>query len=160
MLHSPTFWVAVAFVIFVAFIWWKALKPVLNSLDQRGERIKKELEEAQNLRDEAQHTLAEYRRKQRDAADEAKAIIDHAKVEAVRLREQAEQDLEAALARRERAAMEKIAQAEARALSEVRNQAVDVAITATRQLLSEQMDKDKAATLLDQSIAELEQKLH
>ena len=160
MLHSPTFWVAVAFVIFVAFIWWKALKPVLNSLDQRGERIRKELEEAQNLRDEAQHTLAEYRRKQRDAAEEAEALIEHAKAEAARLRQQAEKDLEASLARREQAAMEKIAQAEARALAEVRNRAVDVAIAATGRLLTEQLDKEKSGALVDQSIEDLAEKLH
>ena len=52
----------------------------------------------------------------------------HAKVEAERLGKEAEKEMEAALKRREAAALEKIAQAEAKALAEVRGQAVDVCL--------------------------------
>ncbi len=160
MLEDPTFWVAIAFAAFVIL----AAKPItgalFGALDARAERIRAEIEEAQALREEAQKTLAEYKRKQRDALKEAEAILDHAKVEAARLGEQAERDLEAALERREQAAVEKIAQAEAQALQEVRDQAIEMALAATAKLISDNLDKGRADEMVDQAIRDLSGKLH
>ncbi len=160
MLESPTFWVAVAFAIFVIL----AAKPVsgagFGGLDARADRIRAEIEEAQALREEAQKTLAEYKRKQRDALKEAEAILDHAKVEAKRLGEQAGRDLEAALERREQAALEKIAQAEAQALQEVRDQAIEMALAATAKLIADNLDKGRADAMIDRAIGDLTGKLH
>ena len=119
-----------------------------------------EIEEAQALREEAQKTLAEYKRKQRDALKEAEAILDHAKVEAKRHGEQAERDLEAALERREQAAVEKIAQAEAQALQEVRDQAIEMALAATAKLISDNLDQGRADQMIDRAIRDLSGKLH
>jgi F-type H+-transporting ATPase subunit b len=75
-------------------------------------------------------------------------------------RKEAAANLTASLGRRERMALDKIAQAEAQAVAEVKNQAVDLAIAAARRILEQQMAGPKAASLVDQSIAELERKLH
>ncbi|WP_417428141.1 F0F1 ATP synthase subunit B [Kiloniella sp.] len=160
LLQNPTFWVGVAFAIFVLLVVTKGGKGIVAGLDARGEAIRKTLEEAQNLREEAQKTLAEYKRKQRDALKEAEAIIEHAKQEAKRVQEDAATDLEESLKRREQQAMDKIAQAETAALNEVRDQAVDVAITATRNILAGSMTKAKAKTLMDDSISSLGEKFH
>lgn len=160
MLNDPTFWVAVAFVVFAGLMVWKARKPVLDGIDARAERIKAELDEAQRLREEAQKTLAEYKRKQRDAAKEAEDLLASAKHEAELLRKQAADDLQQTLARREKAALEKIAQAEAQAVQDVRAQAVDIAIAATGKLLSENVDPERDQAMVDQAIKDLGQKLH
>jgi F-type H+-transporting ATPase subunit b len=57
-------------------------------------------------------------------------------------------------------ALDKIAQAEAQAVADVRNQAVDVAIAAAAKLLADNIDTAKADALVDDSIRELERKLH
>jgi F-type H+-transporting ATPase subunit b len=160
MLESPEFWVAIAFVVFVVVAFRPITRQVFAALDARSERIRAEINEAQALREQAQKLLAEYKRKQRDALKEAEAIVEHAQVEAGRLRAQAEKDLEAALARREQAALDKIAQAEAQALKEVHNQAVDVALAATARLISESLDKDRSEALVGQAIRDLSGKMH
>lgn len=160
VLESPTLWVAVAFVIFVALTWRPVTRMIGGSLDARGARIRAELDEARKLREEAQSLLAEYQRKQRDALKEAEDILAHAKEEAERLRREAAANLEAALARRERMAMDKIAQAEAQAVADVRNRAVDVAIAATGRLLAETVDARQSDALIDRSIDDLRRKLH
>ena len=160
LLHNPTFWVAIAFIIFVGLTYKPLSKAMGDGLDKRSEQIRQELEEAAQLREEAQRTLAEYKRIQGEAAREAEELIAHTKVEAARLRDQAEKDMEAALKRREQAAVENIAQAEAKALDEVRNKAVDIAIAATGKLLVEKLDSARADAFIDQSIAELRSKLH
>ena len=161
MFQDPTFWAAVAFVILLAILFYfKVHKQMLGQLDARAARIKDHLDEAQTLREEAQKTLADYQRKQREAITETEQIIEHAKEEAQRLREQAEADLQHALARRREAAEEKIAQAEAAALKEVRNKAIDVAMAATAKLLAEEVKPAQAQALIDESIEDLSEKLN
>ena len=157
---SPTFWTAVGFVIFLVLTVRPIAKIVLAALDDRAERIKAQLDEAQTLREEAQKTLAEYERKQRDAVGETEKIIEHAKEEARRICDEAEADLERSLARRAQQAEEKIQQAEAAALKEVRDQAVDVALAAAAKLIAEEVKPAKAKALIDQSISELSTKLN
>ena len=160
MFSSPEFWVAISFVIVVAGLWKPASKLLLSGLDKRADRIREQLAEAENLREEAQKTLAEYQRMQRDAVKETQEILENAKKEAALFRERAEQDLEAQLKRRQEQAMDKIAQAEASALQEVRNQAVDVAIAATARLLQDQIDAGKADAMVDEAIRDLSNKLN
>ena len=68
--------------------------------------------------------------------------------------------LEEALKRREQLAIEKIAQAEADALREVRGLSVEVAVAATRSLIAERMDASRSGALVDEAISDLSQKLH
>src|SRR5579871_2667172 len=113
-MHDAEFWVLVAFVIAIAFLVYKARGTITGGLDARAAKIKADLDEARRLRDEAQKALAEYQRKQRDALKEAEAIVAHAKEEAQRFAAQAAKDLDAAVERRRRLAVEKIALEEAR----------------------------------------------
>jgi len=160
VLHDPTFWVAISFVIFVAAAYRPLRRVMVGALDGRAEKIREQIDEAARLRDEAQAMLAKYKRKQRDAAKEAVELMENAKTEAKRLRDQAETDLAALLKRREQQAMERIAQAEAQAVAEIRGMAVDLAVAATRRILSEKVTGDRASALIDESIEAVGNKLH
>lgn len=160
VLQSAEFWVLIAFLILVGAVAKKVWAALTAGLDARAGRIKSHLDEAEKLREDAQSLLAEYQRKQHAAAEEAAGIVAQAKAEAERIREQAEADLEQALKRREQQAIEKIAQAEAEALGEVRNQAVDLAMAASRRLLADNIDEGKAAGLVDEAIKDLSGRLH
>ncbi len=160
LLKDAETWVAVSFLIFVAFMLWKGLRPMLGALDARAAKIRQELDDAQRLREEAQKLLAEYQRKERDAEGEAEAMLAHAREEAGRLRAKAAEDLKASIARREAQALDRIAQAEAQAEADVRAEAVNLAIAATRHLLAGKLDTKEANKLVDQSIKELPGKLH
>ena len=153
------FWVLVAFVLFVGFMVWKARKALVGGLDSRAARIKAEIDEAQRLREEAQALLAEYQKKQREALGEAQAMVKQAEEEGKRVRAKAETELAAALKRREQQALDRIAQAEAQALSEVRNLAADLAVAATQKILVEKLDAAKAQSLVSDAIAELPRRL-
>ncbi|HSK41702.1 MAG TPA: F0F1 ATP synthase subunit B [Arenibaculum sp.] len=160
MFQVAEFWVAVAFVIFVVIAFKPARRAILAMLDDRTERIRTELDEAQRLREEAQTLLAGYQRRQRDALKEAEDIIAHAREEAERLRNRSIEDLDNALARREAQAMDKIAQAEASAVQDVRNLTVDLAIAASGRIIAERLDAGQSAKLVDQAIGDLPRHLH
>lgn len=160
MFHDPTFWVLVAFVIFVAAVSRPISRMAGSALDSRGDKIRDELDEAERLRTEAQDLLASYQRKQRDAAKEAEAIVAHAREEAERMTVRAAEELEVSLARRERLAIERIEQAEVRAVAEVRALAVDIAIDATRDMIEKTVQGDKASAMIDASIQDLSHRLN
>lgn len=157
---DPEFWVAVAFVIAIGGVIWKSAPILGGSLDARAARIKAELDEARRLREDAQRTLGEYQRKQRDALKEAEQIVAQSRAEAERAAQQAARDLEAALERRHRLALEKIELAESKATAEVRNTAVDVAVAAVRQMLAQDLDAQRKGKLIDEAIAELPRLMH
>ena len=71
---ESTNWVLISFVIFAIGFWKFGLKLLLGKLDGRIEDIRKEIETAESLRVEAQELLAQYQRKQRDAAREGSAL--------------------------------------------------------------------------------------
>jgi F-type H+-transporting ATPase subunit b len=159
-MHDPEFWVLVAAIVFVAVVWRPAKKGIVSALDERSARIRNELDEAEKLRREAERLLAEYQQKQRAALDEAQAIVAHAKEEAARIAAQGARDLEQALERRRRLAEERIAQAEAKAVAEIRAAAVDVAIAAARDVITGSLDDRGRAALIDTAIQALPQGLN
>lgn len=159
ILHEAEFWVLVAAIVFVALVGRKVFGALAGGLDARAARIRGELDEARRLREEAEKLVAEYRAKQQQAAAEAEAIVAHAKAEAERIGAQSASDLELALERRQRTAEERIAQAEAKALDEVRAVAVDVAIAAAREVITAQIDERRGGMLIDEAIVALPQRL-
>ena len=157
---SAEFWVAVGFVVFVALVGRIAYRVVTAALDDRAAKIKEQVDEAASLAEEAQALLATYERKQRDAAKEAESVVEMAQREADRLADQAAKDLERSLKRREQLAFERIAQAEAAAIAEVRTRAADIAMEATRKLLTEKLTRQRADALIDDAIKELPKRLN
>ena len=141
MTITPDISVAIACVIFVVLVAWKGTKKLTAGLDQRADAIRKQLDETQNLREEAQAALASYQRQQRDALAEADEIVAQAKADAERLKVQAENVLTATIKRREEQAVERIAQAEATAIKDVRDQAIELAIGVATKIITEKMTK-------------------
>ena len=154
-------WVALAFLCFLGLLGFVGVPKMLTkSLDERGARIKAELDEARKLKDEAAALLAEYRRKREQAEGEAQEIIAGAKAEADRLAIEAKAKIEDFVARRTQMAETKIAQAEAQALADVRGAAAEAAVAAAEKILSEEAKGKLAAELIAKGIDDVRKKLN
>lgn len=159
--QDPTFWLLLAFLIVVGILARAAVhKMIGRALDKRAQGIADELDRARALRDEAQELLAKFQRRQREAEDEAAAIIEQAKVDAARIAAEAKAKIEEQIERRARAAEAKIARAEAQALAEMRGQTADIAIEAAREVIRARMDQGAQAALAERAIDELSAKLN
>ena len=158
-MNTPEFWVAVGFLILLAVLFKPAKKMIIASLDSRAEKIRSSLDEAEKLREEAQHVLADYQRKQREAAKEIEGLVANARSQAETMRCEAENSVKNALARREQVALEKISQKEADAIAEVRNLAVDMAIKASGELLERRLGQKQSQELIETAIKELPRNL-
>jgi F-type H+-transporting ATPase subunit b len=160
-MFEAEFWVAVAFVIFVGVLgYFGAHELLLKSIDDRRERIKAEFDEARRLKAEAEALLATYRRKQQEAEHEAQAIVAGARTEAERLAAEAEAKIEEFVARRTKMAENKIAQAEAQALADVRSAAAEVAVAAAKTILTRTVKDKVADNLLAKGIEDFKGKLN
>ncbi len=138
---DPEFWVAIAAVIFVAIVWKPARKMLIGSLDERADRIRGDLDDARKLREEAEQLLAAIpaSRSARRRPRRVQAIVAHAHRREPGTHRRAERRTRPRTEPWPAAsslAEERIAQAEKRALDEIRapsSPLVDVAIAAARE---------------------------
>ena len=160
-LTNTDFVVSIAFLIFIAILlYYKVPGLVGGMLDKRADSIKSELDEAKALREEAQSLLASYERKQKEVQEQSARIVAAAKEEATNAATAAKDDIAKSITRRLAAAEEQIANAQASAIKEVRDQAIAVAVGAAKDVIAKQMDAKAAGALIDDSIATVAEKLH
>ena len=161
MFHEAETWVAVAFVLFIGLgIYLKVPAMLAKMLDERADKIGKELAEAKKLREEAQALLAEYQKKRAEAEKDAANIVAQAKLEAESYSVETRKKLAETIERRTKQAAQKIAQAEAAAIKEVRTTATEAAIAAASKLVGEAVQGTKGAKLIDESIAAVKSRLN
>lgn len=153
--------VTLAFLLFVGvLVYFKVPGKIGEMLDGRADSISKELNEAKAIREEAQALLASYERKQQEVAEQSARIVATAKEEAEKAAAQAKLDIAESVQRRLTAAQEQIANAEASAVREVRDSAINVAVSAARDVVAKQMTAASANKLIDDAIATVDAKLH
>ena len=159
-LYEAEFWVAIAFVIFIALLWRAgAHRSLVGTLDDRSKRIAAELAEARRLRAEAEALLEEYRRKAKEAESEVAAILELASSEAAEIASEAKKRMEEFVARRSKMAEGKIAQAETQALADVRAAAADAAVSAAEKILADTVKGKTAEGLLETAIRDVKARL-
>jgi F-type H+-transporting ATPase subunit b len=160
-IFEPEFWVAISFFIFLALVLHLGVhKKVAAALDARAATIAKELAAAKRLREEAEKVLADYKRKEGDAAKEAQAIVSLATKEAEILAEETRRSMKEHFERRMKLAEDKIARAQAEALREVRNAAADAAVIAAQSLIAKSLTPETADKLVKQGIEALKSRLN
>ena len=160
MFDAP-FWALVSLIVFIGLmVYLKVPGQITSALDRRAGSIRNELDQARRLREEAQALLADYQRRAREAEVEAEEIIDQAKREAGALAAEAKKRMEEYVAGRTKLAEQKIVQAEAQALQEVRALSADVAISAAEKILAARTKGAAGAALIDQAIGEVRTKLN
>ncbi|MFO0388796.1 MAG: F0F1 ATP synthase subunit B [Alphaproteobacteria bacterium] len=160
ILHNPTFWVAVSFIGFVLLSFKKIKAILLKTLDDRTANIRIELDTARKLRDEAEAILADYRRKQAEYMQEAEQMLVKARADADAYRINAEKDLKTSMEARTQQALDKIAQEESKAIQDVRNHVVDIALAAARSILIEHVSKLPQDELVKLVVSDIERKIH
>ena len=153
---DPEFWVAIGFLLFVGLLLYlKVQKSAGAALDARGAKIKHDLDEAARLRAEAEALLAQAEAQLAASAGDATAIVDQATRQAREIAEQGARDLEALIARRIKAAEDRIAAAKRGADADLKARAVDMAAAQAKALIAGNADAGLQARLADAAIADL-----
>lgn len=148
---DPRFWVGIAFFLFFAIFGRKIVGLLVATLDNRSLAIRRELDEAGRLRQEAEAMLADANARRQVALQEAKVMLDSARSEAQRMGEAARAEAASSAARRERMALDRIDAAEKAAVSDVRHAAAELAGRAAERILAE-FPAEADAALIDRAI--------
>jgi len=125
-------------------------------LDEQIERVKKELSDAIELKEEANALLAEYERKKEDAEKEAEIIIANAKERAKNYEQSALAKSEEIIKRQEAQSIEKINQAEIQAMSKIRKSIIEKSIDSAEKLVSEKISSKKSDQIFTDSLKDLD----
>ena len=160
-LKNTDFVVSIGFLVFLGIlVYFKVPQMLAGMLDKRADGIRRDLDEARAVREEAQTLLADYERRTRDARAQADDIVENARREARAAAEQARAKLDAQVSRRIAGAEDQIASAEAAAVKAVRDRAVQVATAAAAEVAAARIDAARADALIDRSIDTVREKLH
>jgi F-type H+-transporting ATPase subunit b len=153
---DATMWVALAMLLVIGLAVWKKVPAMVGGmLDKQIAGIKGQLDQATNLRKEAEAIKADYEAKAKQAAVDAEAMKAHAEEEAKAIIAKAKTDATTLIARRAQSAEDKIAAAERAAIADVRAHAASVAAIAAEALIVKHHDGKADAGLIDETIAKL-----
>ncbi|RYE01673.1 MAG: F0F1 ATP synthase subunit B [Sphingomonadales bacterium] len=153
---NATVWVSIAMAVFIAILIWKKVPSLITrGLDNQIAAIRTRLDEAKQLRAEAEALRDEYAKKIAGAEAEAAAMIAHADEEAKGVLAKAEADAKDLTARRAKMAEDKIAAAERSAIAEIRAKTADAATRAAAAIIAQKHDASADKAMVDTTIAGL-----
>lgn len=153
---DATMLVGLAMLVVILLMLWKKVPAAIGkSLDGKIAAIRAQLDEAAELRREAEALKAEYQARFAAADQESAAMLERARHEAEGIRTKAESDAALLVERRTRMAEDKIAAEERAALQQLRATAAAAAAKAAARIIAERHDAGADKATIDQAIAGL-----
>jgi F-type H+-transporting ATPase subunit b len=149
-------WTLVIFLVVVLLLGKFAWGPVLGLLRQREEFIHKSLSDAKRDRDEAEARLKDYAAKLQSAQAEALTIVEGARRDGERLREELRQRAKAEADTQITNAQRQIQLETTRALQQIRHEAVDLSVAIASKLLQRNISKEDNEKLIDEALRQID----
>jgi len=152
---DATFWVAISFVIFVGLIlYFKIPEKVKSLLDENINNIKKQIDNAEKLKEEAKLMLSGHEKKISNSKSEIKTMINDANELAEKNILKTNKDFHTLMESRKKNAEERIRQMKDQTFKDIKNASIKIAIESVGQLLKNSLDKSKLDKLFVASIEE------
>ena len=154
MFSDPQFWVAVSFILFIAAIFNPVRKILTSSLDAQIKDIKNKIDEVENLKNEAQRALDELKERETKVEKEIQNLNLESEKRIAELKDISTSKLTDQIEKRKILAENKIEQLVRDTNNSIKNYISSVAIEATRNILLQNLSKDKKSALIEESITE------
>jgi len=142
------------FLILLGLLTFFGYKPIRRMLDERSNRIKQSMEQAEATKKEYENARIEVEKQISKARDEGQSIVGQSEQAGERIKEEAKQE-----ARKEAQAIvdrtrEELERERDKAINELRKEFVDTAILAAEKVISETLDKEKHRSLIEKTLEE------
>ncbi len=152
---DSTFWVMISFFVFIGLlVYFKIPQKIKISLEESINNIKKQLDEADKLKEDAKNILTEREKLISNSKDEVKQMIKKASDEAEKNIIKTNKDFHNIMETRKKNAEEKIKQLKNQALKDIKNASVKIAIESVEKLIKNSLDKSKLDKIYSSSIEE------
>jgi F-type H+-transporting ATPase subunit b len=148
-------WASIAFIIVLSLLAWKAWPAIKAGLKARQDRIASDLEKAESARVEAETSLEDYRRQLAEARNEAAGIIEAARQDADRVRQERIAAVESDIAEMRARAQEDIQLATQRAMADLRQEMAELSIQLAERVVEANLDRDRQAALVESFISQV-----
>ncbi len=155
MIIDATFWVAISFSIFVILlIYFKIPSKVKNVLDENINKIRKQVDESEKLKEEAKNKLAEYEKRIGDSKSKVQAMIRDANDQAEKNIIKSNEIFHRQIEIKKKNTEEKIKQLKNQAIKDIKNASVNIAFESIEKLMVNSLDKSKLDKIYRQSVEE------
>ena len=155
MTIDATFWVTISFFIFLGIlIYFKIPQKVKEALEENILKIKKQLSEAEKLKEDARNMLNEQEKKVSNSRNEVKIMIDKANEEVEKNMIRTNEEFHSLMENRKKNAEERIRQLKNQAIKDIKNISVKIAIESVEKLVKNSLDKSKLDKIYTTSIEE------
>ena len=159
-LSNTDFVVAISFCIFIGvLVYFKVPRIIVNLLDKRANTIRKEIDDANKLLEEAKSLLAKSEREHKDNILKAKEIISSAENTSKMLLEDSKSDIKLLVSRKLDMAKKQIEANEKKVLNSVRDEIIDLAFKLAEDDINKRLDKNTSNRVTKESINEIGSKL-
>ena len=148
-------WASIAFIIVLSLLAWKAWPAIKAGLEARQARIASDLEKAESARVEAETSLEDYRRQLAEARNEAAGIIEAARQDADRVRQERIAAVESDIAEMRARAQEDIQLATQRAMADLRQEMAELSIQLAERVVEANLDRDRQSALVESFISQV-----
>ena len=149
-------WTIVTFLVLVALLAKFAWRPLLEALERRQQTIAKALDDAQKARLELERLQRESAEMMAAARVEAEAIVSRSRADAAQLGEELKQKARADAAGIVKNAEKQIQMETARALQQIRSEAVDLSVTIASKILQRNVSKADNEGLIQETLKQVE----
>ena len=155
MTIDATFWVAISFFIFFGvLIYLKIPQKINGSLTNQINNMKREIDEAERLKNEAKSLLSNYENKIDKSKKEAKEIINEAKKSSEKIILEKTEKFHQIMENKKKDAEQKISQMRENALNDIKNISVKISVEAVEHLIKNSIDKKKLEKFYTNSLEE------
>ena len=160
MTIDATFWVAVSFFLFFGcLIYLKIPQKINTSLTDKINEIKKDLKEAEKLKDESKNLLSDYENKIDKSKKEVQEIINLAKKDSEKTILERTEKFHQTMESKKKNTEQKILQMKENALKDIKNISVKISMEAVEHLIKNSIDKSKLEKLYAKSLEQAKTEL-
>jgi F-type H+-transporting ATPase subunit b len=153
MTIDATFWVAISFFIFFGvLIYLKVPQKINITMANQINEIKKELDNAEKLKEEAKNLLSDYENNIDKSIKESKEIIDIAKKENEKIIIEKTKKFHQIIEERKKNNEQKIFRMKENALKDIKNISVKISMETVENLIKNSIDKNKLEKIYDNSL--------
>ena len=153
MTIDATFWIAISFFIFFGvLIYLKVPQKINITITNQINEIKKELDNAEKLKEEAKNLLSDYENNIDKSIKESKEIIDIAKKESEKIIIEKTKKFHQIIEERKKNNEQKIFQMKENALKDIKNISVKISMETVENLIKNSIDKNKLEKIYDNSL--------
>jgi F-type H+-transporting ATPase subunit b len=145
-------WGALSFLILFGLLWKFGFPAIRKGMEERTARIQADLDAAEAAKAEVTDKAAEYDAKLAEARTEAARIIEEARQDADRYRQDKRAEADAEVARLKEQAASDVESSKSQAIADIRGEVATLAIAAAEQVVGRSLDRESNVALVEEFI--------